>query len=667
MKRRYYGKSKYQQSKREQRETQRRRAVEQLQAALQERLLELDQREGKENLMLLMDWSHHRFLEELELFPSRLELSLPDEAMDQLDKLRREDITRPGKLWLAFRGFRPLVGYLGTHKAKTKVNGMIVQLYVQTLEDSAKNAISFYHSQQIPVPVEELLFAEFFDIKTYVLGGLHGVYSAYSTPKEITKLLQPLLSIPPKEEYPLAQSMKRHFVIHVGGTNTGKTYGSILKLKQASSGYYLAPLRLLALEIQEDLRSEGVDCGLLTGEEEDLSPSNTHIASTVEKGSLSQKVELAVLDECQMIADPDRGYAWTRAILGCPAQEIHCCVAPEGLDILCKVISYSGSPYVVEDHQRLVPLHYVNSPIPLEDAQPGDAFVAFSRREVLRIAKELGDLGKKASVIYGALPYQARKLQMEQFLSGKTKVIVATDAIGMGLNLPIQRVIFTENQKFDGVSTRKLNSPEVKQIAGRAGRYGKYPEGFVGSVTSETSVRRMFYQSSPSHNSARLGFSDEILKIDYPLSEVLKAWQKTNSPPPFVKTSVERHIKLLGMLEKTSLKLSKEQLFRAINVPFSEDKEELFQIFLQYLQQYQTRQNSPKKHEGEMLPFPEIESKHGGENSLMDFELFDKQLDLYYSFSAMFHFPYHKERLRQEKTSTAESINRLLMTSGGKK
>lgn len=655
MKRRHYGRSRHpknQQSKPQRsKEYYLQQGMDLLSSAVNLRTSILETQD-KKHICFLMNLSHQRFLEELLLFPERKILQDQEQAFIVFEKLLAETPTRNGKLWIAFRAYRSLTLYLGEHRKKREV---FVDTYVKILEESAKSSISYYQKQEVPYTVEELLQAEFFDIKTYVLGGLYGVYFAYETPKEITKLLQPLLDIPPREEYPLALSMERKFFIHVGGTNTGKTYGSIQKLKAVSSGCYLAPLRLLALEIQEDLREQGVDCGLLTGEEEDISPSNTHLASTVEKGNLSQVVELAVLDECQMIADEDRGYAWTRAILGCPAKEIHCCVAPEALDILVKVIAYSGCPYEIQEHERLVPLHYEKEYVPLEDAKAGDAFVAFSRREVLRIAKDLGDLGKKASVIYGALPYQARKLQMEQFLSGKTKVIVATDAIGMGLNLPIQRVIFTEREKFDGKHKRKLSTPEVRQIAGRAGRFGRYPEGFVSSISKDSSVKEQFFGNSPSLTIARLGFSQEILSIDYPLADVLKAWQKTDSPQPFLKTSVQRHIKLIEMIERCQVKLSKERLFKAINIPFNEDKEELFQRFLEYLQALE------KQKKESTLPFPSLQQKYPERKSLMDYELFDKQLDLYYSFSAMFQFPYEKDRLRQEKTEVSQQINELLM------
>ena len=141
--------------------------------------------------------------------------------------------------------------------------------------------------------------------------------------------------------------MERRFVIHVGGTNTGKTYQSLNRLAQAQSGVYLAPLRLLALEVQESMLARGVNCSMLTGEEEDIRPGATHIASTVEKLDPNRHCEVAVVDECQMIADDARGFAWTRAVLGCCAQEIHLCTAPEGVDILKQLIESCGESRII--------------------------------------------------------------------------------------------------------------------------------------------------------------------------------------------------------------------------------------------------------------------------------------------------------------------------------
>lgn len=458
-----------------------------------------------------------------------------------------------------------------------------------------------------------------------------------------------LVNSDPKSEYPQAMALERKFIIHVGGTNTGKTYQSLQRLKEAKSGFYLAPLRLLALEVQETLREQGVFCGLTTGEEEDLSPEDSHVASTVEKVMLGQRVDVVVIDECQMIQDPDRGFAWTRAILGCQAPEIHCCVAPEGLEILKEVISYCDCPYEVVEHQRLVPLRYLPKVVPLHKAQEGDAFITFSRRGVLKLAEELSDLGIPASVIYGALPYRARRKQMQRFLSGETKVLVATDAIGMGLNLPIQRVLFTGEEKFDGTAVRPLTVAEIKQIAGRAGRFGKYDEGFVGRTDkSILSIEGALVSEAEPVTVARLGYSNAVLDLDFPLAEVLKTWQDTPTPPPFHKSDVKRQVDLIELLKNRPV--SKEDLLRLVTIPFNEENDELLSLFFHYTTCYT---------KGRSLEFPEFHPEFC--RDLIYLELFSKKIDLYYSFCISFRQPYSKDNIASMKEALSNRINQHLI------
>ena len=111
----------------------------------------------------------------------------------------------------------------------------------------------------------------------------------------------------------------------------------------------------------------------------------------------------------------------------------------------------------------------------------GDAVVAFSRREVLMLRDQIAANGHPVSVIYGALPPEVRRREAERFANGASHILVATDAIGMGLNLPLRRVLFSTMTKFDGQTDRPLNESEVHQIGGRAGRYGLHEEGFVGA------------------------------------------------------------------------------------------------------------------------------------------------------------------------------------------
>ena len=125
--------------------------------------------------------------------------------------------------------------------------------------------------------------------------------------------------------FPHARRIKRHHHFYLGPTNSGKTHQALLALQQAESGVYLAPLRLLAMEIRDRLVAAGVPCNLITGEERVLMPGAKHTASTIEMMNPNKKVAVAVIDEIQMLQDPDRGSAWTAALVGVPAEQVYVC------------------------------------------------------------------------------------------------------------------------------------------------------------------------------------------------------------------------------------------------------------------------------------------------------------------------------------------------------
>jgi ATP-dependent RNA helicase SUPV3L1/SUV3 len=144
---------------------------------------------------------------------------------------------------------------------------------------------------------------------------------------------------------------------------------------------------------------------------------------------------------------------------------------------------YLGEELEIIKLDRIGKLDVLKKPVGnLKSLEPGTAMIAFSRRGVLALKKELEDVGKRVSVLYGNLSPGVRREEAKRFRSGETEILVATDCIGMGLNLPIKTVIFSETTKFDGKEMRELTIQEVKQIAGRAGRYGKFECGYVGVV-----------------------------------------------------------------------------------------------------------------------------------------------------------------------------------------
>ena len=145
-----------------------------------------------------------------------------------------------------------------------------------------------------------------------------------------------------KNLFPIARGMQRKLTLHIGPTNSGKTYTAMQHLKEADTGYYLAPLRLLALEGYENLKAEGIDASLITGEEQILDDDATHISSTIEMMNYDVDVDVCVIDEVQMIDDRDRGWAWANAIIGAPASEVIMTGSPNVKDAIIALADYLG-------------------------------------------------------------------------------------------------------------------------------------------------------------------------------------------------------------------------------------------------------------------------------------------------------------------------------------
>ncbi|GLS45382.1 helicase-related protein [Methylobacterium brachythecii] len=285
-----------------------------------------------------------------------------------------------------------------------------------------------------------------------------------------------------------ARRMNRRIVFHMGPTNSGKTYAALEVLAKAQTGTYLAPLRLLALENYEALLERGLRAGMVTGEEVLGEPDPSHTARTIETADLRRPVDVAVIDEIQMLSDPDRGWAWTNALFGIPANTVIVCGSDDALSHVRRAAEAAGESLDVVTFERKTPLVALDAPVPLETVQPGDAVVAFSRRAVHEIRETLVAAGRSVATIYGALSPEVRRAEAGRFRNGEAEVLVTTDAIGMGLNLgPLKRVIFSSVTKWDGTTTRALTNPEIRQIAGRAGRFGHQDKGHV-SATDDASL-----------------------------------------------------------------------------------------------------------------------------------------------------------------------------------
>ena len=297
-------------------------------------------------------------------------------------------------------------------------------------------------------------------------------------------------------EYPasfeVASRMRRRFIALLGPTNSGKTHKAMEALAKAASGVYLAPLRLLALENYERLQNvtrngEALKVSLVTGEERRVEEGATHVASTVEMLDARTPVEVAVIDEIQMLADRDRGAAWTAAVCGAPAQTVYLVGAPEARRAIEALADRLECPLEVHVLKRKAPLSMEPSAVrKLRNLQRGDAVIAFSRRDVLMWRDMITEMGLSVATVYGNLSPEVRRAQAERFRDGTADIVVGTDALAMGLNMPISRIVMTTAVKFNGIEEEEISAALARQIAGRAGRYGVHEEGFVAGYDDDT-------------------------------------------------------------------------------------------------------------------------------------------------------------------------------------
>ncbi|XWS13679.1 hypothetical protein CRYUN_Cryun36dG0059000 [Craigia yunnanensis] len=294
----------------------------------------------------------------------------------------------------------------------------------------------------------------------------------------------------PHTWYPNARKKKRQVFLHVGPTNSGKTYHALKRLESSPSGIYCGPLRLLAWEVSKRLNKAKVPCDLITGQEKEEVDGAKHKALTVEMADVTSDYHCAVIDEIQMLGCKTRGFSFTRALLGIAADELHLCGDAAAIPLIQELLKVTGDDVQVQSYERLLPLVPLEVPLgSFSNIQTGDCIVSFSRKGIYKLKKKIESGGKHlCSVVYGSLPPETRTRQATMFndASSEFDVLVASDAIGMGLNLNISRIIFSTLQKFDGFERRDLTVPEIKQIAGRAGRYGsKFPVGEVTCLNAD--------------------------------------------------------------------------------------------------------------------------------------------------------------------------------------
>jgi len=264
---------------------------------------------------------------------------------------------------------------------------------------------------------------------------------------------------------------------HLGPTNSGKTYAAMQALVQNGRGVYAAPLRMLAREAYEKLCLQlgEEEVGLKTGEET-IHPDAPIICVTTEMAPL--RGDMLVLDEAHWAADPTRGWAWSRLLAG---GEYNKMIVLGSGDVLPLLKSCFGGQLQLHVHERLGELRWSGG-FKLDQLRAGDAVIAYSRRSVISAAQQIARFydPSRIAILYGAMPLNSRIEELNRIREGRSDLLVSTDVLGHGVNLPLRRVLFTETEKWDGETIRPLQPWEAAQVAGRAGRYGIHQHGETG-------------------------------------------------------------------------------------------------------------------------------------------------------------------------------------------
>jgi ATP-dependent RNA helicase SUPV3L1/SUV3 len=279
------------------------------------------------------------------------------------------------------------------------------------------------------------------------------------------------------------ENQSQKIIALLGPTNTGKTYVAIEKMLEFDDGIFGLPLRLLAREVYDKcVERVGVEkIALITGEEKIIPSTANYFICTVESMPKNKEVDFVAIDEIQMCADRERGHIFTERMLMTRGRKLTMFL---GSQVMAKIIDELVDGVEFEKKERYSKLSYSGiKKISRLDRKV--AIIAFSIEEVYAIAELVRRQKGGAAVIMGSLSPKTRNSQVGLYQSGDVDYLIATDAIGMGLNMDINEIYFSNLKKFDGKKTRRLNLIEMSQIAGRAGRY-KNDGGFGTTGDCET-------------------------------------------------------------------------------------------------------------------------------------------------------------------------------------
>ena len=321
----------------------------------------------------------------------------------------------------------------------------------------------------------------------------------------------------------------------LGPTNTGKTHYAIDRMLAHSSGVIGLPLRLLAREIYDRVVAQkgAAQVALITGEEKIIPPKARFYICTVEAMPVEKRFAFLAVDEVQLMANHERGHVFTDRVLYARGLEETLFLGAEtARDVLATLV-----PRIRFDHrERFSELHY-DGPKKLTRLSKRSVIVAFSAAEVYAIAELIRRYRGGAAVVIGGLSPRTRNAQAEMFQSGEVDFLVATDAVGMGLNLDTDHVAFAGLTKYDGRRRRYLTPMEAGQIAGRAGRFRN--DGTFGTTGECQEMDEELVKRIEAHNFEPLHYV-EWRNSDLDYSSLEHLMESLHQPRP---TSRLRRIK----------------------------------------------------------------------------------------------------------------------------
>lgn len=470
--------------------------------------------------------------------------------------------------------------------------------FISAFKNSFAGALADYTSDQVKLDLINRAFKTA-DKKMRLLEKVH------EEELKIKKIIDKLQITEYHTYFSFARGYKRKLKLYLGPTNSGKTYHALNDLTSHDRGVYLSPLRLLAWEGKEEIEKRGKLASLITGEEKQIVEGAEFKSQTIETLNFSEETDAVLIDEVQMLYDESRGWAWTQALIGAPCKELIMAGSPEAEPLVKKISELLGEELEIIRLNRFNPLEVKDQPYDFEkdigNLPEGTAVIAFSRKNVLWFKKQFESKNKPVSVIYGNLSPEVRKEEARKFRDGVTKYLISTDAISMGLNLPISNIIFTTVEKFNGTEMSSLTSMEVKQISGRAGRFGKVEKGFVSAfdkgtlkyirnfIKADSHVNNFMYIKPSIEHIKKIGEELNTSQL-FPIMTFFtnKVMSKDNTL--YICANLDEQKEIAMLLDKIQ-GLSLEDKFLFTNAPVP--GEDHYQIYLRWIKRYQSGKDVP--------------------------------------------------------------------------